>query len=147
MNSRMETEIGHLPRTWPLHRLSDVFETQLGKMLSQKAHGGHDPKPYLRNKNVQWGRINASDMLQMDFSDREQAKFRLAPGDLLICEGGVPGRAAIWRGEIKECYYQKGRFTGWAVREMEPSSNTFGNEHWLRFAFDLQKPHMGVSWR
>ena len=40
MNTFVKTELGDLPSTWQLKRLSDVFETQLGKMLSQKAHGG-----------------------------------------------------------------------------------------------------------
>ena len=48
MDTSVETEIGLLPETWPVRRLGDVFETQLGKMLSQKAHGGDAPKPYLR---------------------------------------------------------------------------------------------------
>jgi len=43
----------------------------------------------------------------MDFDESARQVFRLCPGDLLICEGGEPGRAAIWRGEIAECYYQK----------------------------------------
>jgi len=25
----------------------------------------------------------------------------------LVCEGGEPGRAAVWQGEIVPCYYQK----------------------------------------
>jgi type I restriction enzyme S subunit len=107
MNSLVETEIGCLPATWLVHRLGEVFETQLGKMLSQKARVGNSPKPYLRNKNVQWGRIDVTDMLYMDFDDREIEKFRLRPGDLLVCEGGEPGRAAIWDGALVECFYQK----------------------------------------
>lgn len=134
MSAFVEIGIGDLPETWPLRRLGDVFETQLGKMLSQKAHRGNAPKPYLRNKNVQWGSIDTSDMLQMDFSEPEQAKYQLCPGDLLVCEGGVPGRAAIWDGRIKECYYQK------ALHRLRPRNGIMTNEfmvHWLRFSFDL----------
>jgi type I restriction enzyme S subunit len=47
------TELGRLPHSWEMAKLGDLFDTQLGKMLSQKARGGDDPKPYLRNKNVQ----------------------------------------------------------------------------------------------
>jgi type I restriction enzyme S subunit len=43
----------------------------------------------------------------MDFDSEEQSAFRLLPGDALICEGGEVGRTAIWRGELKDCYYQK----------------------------------------
>jgi type I restriction enzyme, S subunit len=103
MNGLVDTEIGRLPASWHIKRLAEVFETQLGKMLSQKAHVGNSPKPYLRNKNVQWGRIEVSDLLYMDFDDRESEKFRLRAGDLLICEGGEPGRAAIWNGALMEC--------------------------------------------
>jgi hypothetical protein len=107
MNCLVETEIGRLPATWHVQRLGELFETQLGKILSQKAHVGNSPQPYLRNKNVQWGRIDVSDMLYMDFDDREKEKFRLRAGDLLVCEGGEPGRAAIWNGALTECFYQK----------------------------------------
>jgi type I restriction enzyme, S subunit len=34
-------------------------------------------------------------------------RFRLKVGDLLVCEGGEIGRAAIWNDQIEECYYQK----------------------------------------
>jgi type I restriction enzyme S subunit len=75
-------------------------------MLSAKARNGAG-RPYLRNKNVQWGRIDVDDLLHMDFSDEEFERFRLHEGDLLVCEGGEVGRAAIWRAPIAECGYQK----------------------------------------
>ncbi len=107
-----QTEIGPVPESWEIVRLEDAFDTQLGKMLSQKAHVGNDPKPYLRNKNVQWGRIDLSDMLQMDFSEREKKKFLLTQGDLLVCEGGEPGRAAIWNGEMRGSVITRKRSIG-----------------------------------
>ncbi|CRI67976.1 hypothetical protein THIOKS190081 [Thiocapsa sp. KS1] len=77
----------------PLGTLADV---QLGKMLSPKSKTGTSPFPYLRNQDVQWGRINVTGLPTMDFSDKERAKFELRPGDLLVCEGGEPGRCAVW---------------------------------------------------
>ena len=130
-----QTEIGPVPESWEVVRLGDAFDTQLGKMLSQKARVGNDPKPYLRNKNVQWGRIDLSDLLQMDFSEREKAKFLLTPGDLFVCEGGEPGRAAIWRGGMEECYYQK------ALHRLRPKDERITNEfmvYWLMFSFEMQ---------
>jgi type I restriction enzyme, S subunit len=126
-----ETEIGPLPQSWQVVRLGDAFDTQLGKMLSQKSRVGDEPKPYLRNKNVQWGRIEISDLLQMDFDEREKRKFLLRPNDLLVCEGGEPGRAAIWNGEMSECYYQK------ALHRLRPKDNRASNHflaHWLAFS-------------
>lgn len=101
------TEIGEMPESWRVVRLGEVFEAQLGKMLSQKAHSGNSPKPYMRNANVQWGYVDCTDVLEMDFDEREREKFRLRFGDILVCEGGEVGRTALWRGELPECYFQK----------------------------------------
>jgi type I restriction enzyme S subunit len=90
-----------------IRQLGDLAETQLGKMLSAKSKTGVGARPYLRNKNVQWGHIDLDDVLEMDFSDREIEKFSLQLGDVLVCEGGEVGRTAIWRGGIEGCCYQK----------------------------------------
>ncbi|MDP3136326.1 MAG: restriction endonuclease subunit S, partial [Burkholderiaceae bacterium] len=37
----------------------------------------------------------------------ELDEFRLLPGDLLVCEGGYPGRCAIWSEPNCEMYFQK----------------------------------------
>jgi len=34
-------------------------------------------------------------------------RFQLRMGDLLVCEGGDVGRAAIWDAPVADCYYQK----------------------------------------
>lgn len=102
-----QTDIGEMPEGWEVVRLERIFETQLGKMLSQKARTGQTSKPYLRNANVQWGAVNLADVFQMDFDEKETKKFRLRYGDILVCEGGEVGRTAIWRDELTECYFQK----------------------------------------
>jgi type I restriction enzyme, S subunit len=92
---------------WIRQRLGEVANTQLGKMLSRKSRTGVGSRPYLRNKNVQWGRIDTDDLLTMDFSESEAEKFGLLPGDVLVCEGGEVGRAAVWRGQVDGCCFQK----------------------------------------
>lgn len=92
---------------WRIAELGEVCQVQLGKMLSPKSKTGVRPIPYLRNENVQWNRFELSDVSWMDFSDVEEEKFRLIAGDLLVCEGGEPGRAAVWDGQIERCCYQK----------------------------------------
>ena len=94
-------------RNWSVVRFAEIGEARLGKMLDAKQQTGNHKRPYLRNANVQWDRFDLADVLQMDFSESDREEFRLRYGDLLICEGGIVGRAAIWRNELPECYFQK----------------------------------------
>jgi type I restriction enzyme, S subunit len=87
-----------LPNGWTIAPLGEIADTQLGKMLNRSNQVGDATVPYLRNVNVQWGRIDMSDVKQMDIYPDEVAKFMAEPGDLLVCEGGESGRAAIWNG-------------------------------------------------
>lgn len=87
--------------------LGSLARIELGKMLSARNQSEGVPRPYLRNQNVQWDRLELADVAVMNFHEAELPRFRLEPGDLLVCEGGEPGRAAIWNGELTECYYQK----------------------------------------
>lgn len=96
-----------IPAGWDTPPIGANFEVQLGKMLSAEASAGSDQRPYLRNVNVQWDQINIDDLATMHFDEEDRRRFALRPGDLLVCEGGEVGRAAIWHGELEECYFQK----------------------------------------
>lgn len=102
-----ETDIGKTPQHWTVAAAGELFEIQLGKMLSKAARKGISVRPYLRNANVQWGYIDLGDINQMDFSPREMEKFMLERDDILVCEGGEIGRTAIWEAQRSEMYYQK----------------------------------------
>ena len=100
--------LGDVPRHWTVAALGYRYEVQLGRMLNAERADGENLKPYLRVFDVQWGRINTSDLPLMDFPLEAQHRYRLNTGDLLVNEGGsFVGRSAIWRGELDECYYQK----------------------------------------
>ena len=91
---------------WKESSIGELFDVQLGKMLSVKSRYG-DQYPYLANRNVRWGGISIGDDLgMMHFTTAERDRYRLEPGDLLVCEGGEVGRAALWSGELSECYFQ-----------------------------------------
>lgn len=90
---------------WKSAPLGDLAEVKLGKMLDQKKNQG-DYKPYLGNDNVQWNEFNLEEVKEMRFQEDELERFRLKPGDLMVCEGGDPGRCALWEGD-DEVYYQK----------------------------------------
>ena len=83
-----------------------VAVTRLGKMLDKAKNKG-TPRRYLRNINVRWFDFDLSDLLEMRFEDSELSEFTLQFGDVLICEGGEPGRAAVWDGREDDIYFQK----------------------------------------
>lgn len=101
--------------TWPIVRLAEVAETALGKMLDKAKTKGHAHVPYLRNVNVQWGRIDTDDLLTMELAEDERERFAVRAGDLLVCEGGEIGRCAIWHGRTDYLAYQK------ALHRIRPS--------------------------
>ncbi|WKZ34381.1 MAG: restriction endonuclease subunit S [Anaerolineales bacterium] len=110
-------------KKWELARFEDVCETRLGKMLDDKKQTGKNKRPYLRNFNVRWHSLDLSDIAEMDFDEKDRKEFRLQYGDVLICEGGEVGRAAIWRNEMEECYFQK------ALHRARPNSKLANPEY------------------
>jgi type I restriction enzyme S subunit len=99
--------LGDIPEHWDIPPVYARYKVQLGKMLDEKQIRGTHPACYLRNIDVQWGNINTKDLPVMDFDEDDRKAFSLKYGDILICEGGEIGRAAIWREAIDNCYYQK----------------------------------------
>ncbi len=81
---------------WQTKTVGEIADTQLGKMLNKGKQTGKNTIPYLRSINVQWGRVDTSDLNMMDILPIEREKFTVKKGDLLICEGGESGRVAIW---------------------------------------------------
>ncbi len=98
---------GDVPEHWEVGRVGWWFKVQLGKMLDERRIAGDQLYPYLRNVDIQWDRINTEDLPEMDFSPLERAIYELRNGDLLVCEGGEIGKAAIWPYDGKKIYFQK----------------------------------------
>jgi type I restriction enzyme S subunit len=95
-----------LPGSWEWVAVGSVAQARLGKMLDKAKNRG-TPRPYLRNINVRWFTFDFTDLLSMPFEDAELEEFALRSGDVLICEGGEPGRAAVWNAEACDVYFQK----------------------------------------
>ena len=100
------TEAGVIPQDWRVSTIGAEFTVQLGKMLDAANNAGV-PKPYIGNRSVQWARIDVGDLDAVPMTLADLQRFRLRRGDLLVCEGGEIGRAAIWDEPVPECYYQK----------------------------------------
>ena len=91
---------------WPIARLGEVADLDLGKMLDQKKNKGI-PRKYLANIDVRWGAFNFDNLKEMPFRDSELERYGLRYGDIVMCEGGEPGRCAIWKEQIPGMMYQK----------------------------------------
>src|SRR5258705_11029405 len=76
-------------------------------MLDKAKHQSGRRLRYLRNVNVRWGSIETDDLLEMHFEDDELERFGLKAGDVLVCEGGEPGRSAVWDGRLPDLKFQK----------------------------------------
>lgn len=114
--------------------VGDIADVRLGKMLSDKAREqGLISRPYLRNENVRWGTINFDDVKSMGFKAGEIERYGIEPGDLLACEGGEPGRCAVYRGPSGTWMYQK------ALHRVRPGPAISADllQYWLR--------HMALS--
>ncbi len=95
-----------VPEGWEKKALAEIAEFRLGKMLDQKKNRG-DPMPYLANLNVRWGDFDFSGLREMRFEQHEIDQFCLKYGDIVMCEGGEPGRCAIWKEQIPGMMIQK----------------------------------------
>ena len=85
--------------------LGQIADMRLGKMLDKAKNTGTLHK-YLRNINVRWFKFDISDLLEMRIEADEVEKFSILAGDLVVCEGGEPGRCAVWNSQT-DILYQK----------------------------------------
>ena len=101
---------------WEEKTFSELGTSNLGKMLDAKKNTGDDVL-YLRNVNVRWFEFDLSDLLTMKAKPDEIKKLSVKKGDLYICEGGEPGRCAVWKDEDSNIIFQK------AVHRFRPDEN------------------------
>lgn len=98
--------MSELPPGWTSAPIADLGELRLGKMLDKAKNQGM-PAKYLRNINVRWFRFDLEDMHTIFIPPAELEQLSVEDGDLFICEGGEPGRCAVWRGGDNMFVYQK----------------------------------------
>jgi type I restriction enzyme S subunit len=94
-----------MPIGWQRKPITAIAEHSLGKMLDKAKNKG-EPRPYLRNLNVRWVDFDLTDLAEMRFLPDEESRYTVMRGDLVICEGGYPGRAAIWDSD-ESIHFQK----------------------------------------
>lgn len=104
--------IAHLGRarwgyeTDEMRAIGLIADTQLGKMLDSKKQVGTLTR-YLRNINVRWGSFDLENVQETLMTERDHERFDVRDGDVFACEGGEPGRCAVWRGSSGALSFQK----------------------------------------
>ena len=83
--------LGEIPAHWEVVPVHFRYEVALGKMLD----------------DVQWDSVNTRDLPQMDFVPQERDRYRLEPGDLLVCGGGEVGEPLSGMEKLKSVSTKK----------------------------------------
>lgn len=117
---------------WRQTTLGEVADTLLGKTLARGGSSVEGGRPYLRNVNVQWGRVSDQSLNEMNFSDVEQQLYELKAGDVLVCEGGEVGRLALLKEDLPGIYFQNALHRVRASAGDEPGFIALALEHLVR---------------
>ena len=87
-----------IPSNWVWCNLGMLFNHNTGKALNTSKTEGVS-LTYITTSNVYWNSFELDNLKIMPFSKSEIEKCTVKKGDLLVCEGGDIGRAAIWQFE------------------------------------------------
>jgi type I restriction enzyme S subunit len=102
----VDSPLGPIPEGWERKHLEEIANFRLGKMLDQNKNKG-ELMPYLANINVRWGKLKLDELRTMRFKHDELEIYGLKFGDIVMCEGGEPGRCAVWKEQIPGTMLQK----------------------------------------
>jgi type I restriction enzyme S subunit len=93
----------NFPETWCVAHMSEVYNHTTGKAL-KKADMTGELRQYITTSNVYWNSFDFTEVRSMYFTEKELDKCTAHKGDLLVCNGGDVGRAAIWDYDYDICY-------------------------------------------
>ena len=91
-----------VPSGWVWTTIGELFQHNNGKQKTSSSQQGTLHR-YITTSNVYWDCFDFSKVGEMYFSDSELDKCTAYRGDLLVCEGGDIGRAAIWNYDYTIC--------------------------------------------
>jgi type I restriction enzyme S subunit len=103
-----------LPGGWKWVRFEEIAQHNSGKTLDKGRNSG-EPRPYITTSNLYWGRFELGSVRQMLMNEDELERCTARKNDLLICEGGEAGRAAVWPHDDEICFQNhvhRARFFG-----------------------------------
>ena len=112
-----------VPEGWELCRLGQIYYHTTGKALKKSNEKG-SLKKYITTSNLYWDTFDFTEVRSMYFTDEELEKCTIKKGDLVLCNGGDVGRAAIWNYDEEICYQNH-------VSRMRPKTTGINNRFYL----------------
>ncbi|MGL5824507.1 MAG: restriction endonuclease subunit S, partial [Nocardioides sp.] len=122
-------------------RADEFFEITIGRQRSPKHETGEHLVPYLRSANVTLEGIDIGDVKSMNFEPREQERFALMSGDVLVSEASASapsvGMPAVWLEDLPGivCFQN----TLLRYRAIDGVTLPEYAEHYCYWAFDTGK--------
>jgi type I restriction enzyme S subunit len=107
-------DLPNLPSSWRWVRFGEIAQHNSGKTLDKGRNTGIS-RDYITTSNLYWGRFELDNVKQMLIREDELDKCTATKNDLLICEGGEAGRAAVWEQDKEICFQNhvhRARFYG-----------------------------------
>ena len=92
-----------LPIGWEWVSFGEIAQHNSGKTLDKGRNKGV-LRDYITTSNLYWGVFELDSVKQMPIEESELERCTAQKGDLLICEGGEAGRAAVWNFDKEVCF-------------------------------------------
>ena len=92
-----------IPEGWKWAYLGELFLHNTGKAQNSSGSNKGVVRKFITTSNLYWNRFDLSKVKEMPFTEQELERCTAQKGDLLVCEGGDCGRAAIWNYDEKVC--------------------------------------------
>ena len=112
-----------VPEGWAWCRLGEIFTHATGKAL-KKSNSNGTLRKYITTSNLYWNSFDFTEIRSMYFTDEELDKCTAKKGDLLVCNGGDVGRAAIWNFDYDICYQNH-------ISRLRPKINEIDNKFYF----------------
>ncbi|MGH3794602.1 MAG: restriction endonuclease subunit S [Pseudonocardiaceae bacterium] len=136
----------NLPKGWEWARLDEVADIQGGIQKQAKRRPIVNKYPFLRVANVARGRLDLSEVHEVELFDGELERYRIKAGDLLVVEGNGTlsqlGRAAMWNGQVPNCVHQNHLIR---VRPVQGMSAQYLEYLWNSPVISAQVERVGAS--
>ena len=92
-----------VPNGWEWVLFGYIAQHNSGKTLDGGRNIG-EWRDYITTSNLYWGSFKLETIRQMPIREEELEKCTARKNDLLICEGGEAGRAAVWTYDKAVCF-------------------------------------------